>query len=92
MIKKEDIENQSNIIFHIDYKPTPECNNPNTFGEVCLKCNDCQRFTKLKPTKYGIKYDTKFNSEHTWISLEEAKRLIKLELAYIINEEHIRKR
>ena len=47
---------------------------------------------KLKPNKYGIKYDTKDNPEHTWITLEFAQLLLKLDLAYIINEGHIRKR
>ena len=32
---------------HIDYPPTKDCKNPDTYGEICVKCNDCGRFDKL---------------------------------------------
>ena len=32
---------------YIDYAPTKDCLHPDlTFGEICVQCNDCERFTK----------------------------------------------
>lgn len=31
---------------HVDYAPIKECRNPDTYGMMCVKCNDCGRFTK----------------------------------------------
>ncbi|MCE5328727.1 hypothetical protein LLG07_00075 [bacterium] len=28
----------------IDYRPLPECKNLDTYGEICVKCNECKRF------------------------------------------------
>lgn len=33
-------------MIHLDYRPVPECTNPDSFGEVCVKCNECGRFTR----------------------------------------------
>ena len=30
---------------HLDFTPLPECRRPeDTYGEVCIKCNECGRF------------------------------------------------
>lgn len=29
---------------HVDYAPVPDCTNPDTYGYICVKCNDCGRF------------------------------------------------
>ena len=31
-------------VMHFDYAPTKDCNNPDTYGEICVKCNQCGRF------------------------------------------------
>jgi len=34
-------------MIHIDYPPVPECKRPEeTYGEICIKCNECGRFNK----------------------------------------------
>ena len=33
-------------MIHIDYRPVPDCINPDSFGEICVKCNQCGRFTR----------------------------------------------
>lgn len=30
---------------HFDYHPVKKCKNPDTYGEICVKCNKCGRFT-----------------------------------------------
>lgn len=35
----------------IDYAPTKDCNNPNTYGEICVKCNKCGRFENKKESE-----------------------------------------
>ena len=32
------------IIVHVDYAPIKGCKNPDTYGEICVKCNKCHRF------------------------------------------------
>mgnify|MGYP000879917723 CR=1 FL=1 len=32
----------------IDYAPIKGCNNPNTYGAICVKCNKCGRFENKK--------------------------------------------
>jgi len=32
------------IIGHIDFTPVENCKNPDTYGYICVKCNDCGRF------------------------------------------------
>jgi len=29
-----------------DYTPVKGCTNPDTYGEICVKCNKCGRFTR----------------------------------------------
>ena len=31
------------IFMHVDYAPCKECNNPDTFGMICVKCGECGR-------------------------------------------------
>jgi hypothetical protein len=28
---------------HLDYAPSSECSNPDTYGEICVKCGQCGR-------------------------------------------------
>ena len=28
---------------HIDYAPSKNCNNPDTWGMICVKCGECGR-------------------------------------------------
>ena len=32
---------------HFDYKPMAGCKNPDSYGEICVKCNKCERFTYM---------------------------------------------
>lgn len=38
---KHDIS-KGTIIF-VDYSPSAECKNPETYGEICVKCGECGR-------------------------------------------------
>ena len=31
------------MILHVDYAPFEYCNNPDTFGMICVKCGECGR-------------------------------------------------
>jgi len=31
-------------MIHISFSPIKDCTNPDTYGEICVKCNDCGRF------------------------------------------------
>lgn len=31
------------MIIHVDYAPCEQCNNPYTFGMICVKCGECGR-------------------------------------------------
>lgn len=31
------------MIIHVDYAPCEQCNNPDTFGMICVKCGECGR-------------------------------------------------
>lgn len=34
---------------HWDIRPVKQCFHPDwTYGEICVKCNDCKRFNKRK--------------------------------------------
>lgn len=35
----------------IDYAPIKDCNNPNTYGEICVKCNKCGWFKKKEESE-----------------------------------------
>ena len=35
----------------IDYAPIKGCNNPNTYGAICVKCNKCGRFENKKESE-----------------------------------------
>ena len=32
------------MIVHIDYAPLPNCHSDETYGAICVKCNQCGRF------------------------------------------------
>jgi hypothetical protein len=32
---------------HADYGVSKDCKNPDSFGEICVKCNQCGRWKKL---------------------------------------------
>ena len=49
-----------------EYVPCEECNNPDTYGELCVKCGECGRTFNL----YGI--CTNIN-EHPGSIFEEEK-------------------
>lgn len=44
---------------HIDFAPIDDCKHPEwTYGEICVKCNECKRFDKphdFQPVK-GVPY------------------------------------
>jgi len=42
------------IIAHIDYAPAPGCSNSDTYGEICVKCNQCGRFNEPTQKKGEI--------------------------------------
>ena len=31
------------IKFFVDYAPEENCKNPDTYGEICVKCGECGR-------------------------------------------------
>ncbi len=33
----------------VDYAPIDDCENSDTFGEICVQCNRCERFYPNKP-------------------------------------------
>ena len=37
-----------NVLLHIHYPPTEDCKNPDSYGMICVKCNECGRFTLIK--------------------------------------------
>ena len=45
MEKKQDKEQPIDIV-HIDYGVCKDCINPDSYGEICVKCNACGRFGK----------------------------------------------
>ena len=55
---------------HIDYAPIKDCKNPDTFGEICVKCNKCHRFNpNFKCLNCG-KRTRAMKSYDTWKSVE----------------------
>jgi len=34
---------------HIDIPPVDDCKNPDSYGMICVKCNECGRFDKKTP-------------------------------------------
>lgn len=44
----KDLEEQkvTSIPVFVDYTVTDECKNPDSYGTICVKCNECGRFTK----------------------------------------------
>ena len=32
----------------IDYTSVPNCKNPDTYGMICVKCNECGRWNNTK--------------------------------------------
>ena len=32
--------------FFVDYQPVDECKNPDSYGEICVQCNQCGRFNE----------------------------------------------
>lgn len=34
---------------HIDFAPLPGCTNPDTYGALCVKCNQCGRLYPPQP-------------------------------------------
>ena len=37
----------------IDYPVTKDCVNPDSYGEICVKCNQCGRFDKAEGQEEG---------------------------------------
>lgn len=48
-------------IIHFDYKPIKDCKHPEwTYGEICVKCNECGRFNiQLTCLNCGFVNETK---------------------------------
>ena len=34
-------------MWFVDYAPIEDCQNEDTYGEVCVQCNKCGRFDKV---------------------------------------------
>lgn len=37
------------LIVHADYRVSPDCKNPDSFGEICVHCGQCGRQFGTKP-------------------------------------------
>ena len=58
-------------VVHIDFAPVAECKNPDTYGIICVKCNDCQRFTKeYKCVNCGRAKKESFGLPKYWVEVE----------------------
>lgn len=41
-----------------DFEPIEECVNPDSFGEICVHCNQCGRFDKEESEEIGMRKPT----------------------------------
>jgi hypothetical protein len=48
---------------YLDYGVSPECENPDSYGEICVKCNRCGRKAERKEREHVQK--------ETWESNEQ---------------------
>ena len=44
--------------FHLDIAPIPDCQSLDSYGMICLKCNECGRFNELHCFYCGRKFKT----------------------------------
>jgi|26BtaG_2_1085354.scaffolds.fasta_scaffold16136_2 transposase-like protein len=58
------------IMVHIDYPPIKKCKNPDTYGELCVRCNKCHRFNPDRTCPMCGKRTRAMKSAQTWRAIE----------------------
>lgn len=55
----------------LDYAPLAKCRNPDTCGMVCVRCNDCGRFTReFQCVNCGQRIKEDFGWPKNWAAVE----------------------
>lgn len=69
------------MTLHIDYQALPNCKNPEeSYGEICVKCNQCGRFT-FKPILITISAFEKISAVSIGVRQFKVRNLLDLEKA-----------
>ena len=55
MKKKVNVPFRNSFGIHLDYAPSENCDNPDTYGYICVKCNHCGRFTPKREKNFKPK-------------------------------------